>query len=155
MNSRSKVLRACPLPRCKIERNAGSCRADPTRSARWPARVNLAAFWQQIAPIVPFFSTLQTSKYFTVCYLQIAAHLDTEAGIVMLICEFLLPTDASSLALDLRRNLGDQFAFRTERWAQSTSISKLFFTDFRSFFMDTKDTDRLNLTAAPKCKLEV
>jgi hypothetical protein len=115
----------------------------------------LAAFWQQIAPIVPFFSTLQTSKYFTVCYLQIAAHLDTEAGIVMLICEFLLPTDASSLALDLRRNLGDQFAFRTERWAQSTSISKLFFTDFRSFFMDTKDTDRLNLTAAPKCKLEV
>jgi len=50
---------ACPLPRCEIERNAGSCRADPTRSARWPARVNLAAFWQQIAPIVPFLPTLQ------------------------------------------------------------------------------------------------
>ncbi len=46
---------ACPLPRCEIERNAGSCRADPTQSsARWPARVNLAAFWQQIVPIVPF-----------------------------------------------------------------------------------------------------
>ena len=69
---------ACPLPRCEIERNAGSCRADPTRSARWPARVNLAAFWQQIAPIVPFLPTLPTAKYFTVCYLQIAAHLDTE-----------------------------------------------------------------------------
>jgi len=69
---------ACPLPRCEIERNAGSCRADPTRSARWPARVNLAAFWQQIAPIVPFLPTLPTAKYCTVCYLQIAAHLDTE-----------------------------------------------------------------------------
>jgi len=69
---------ACPLPRCEIERNSGSCRADPTRSARWPARVNLAAFWQQIAPIVPFLPTLPTAKYCTVCYLQIAAHLDTE-----------------------------------------------------------------------------
>ena len=69
---------ACPLPRCEIERNAGSCRADPTRSARWPARVNLAAFWQQIAPIVPFLPTLPTAKYCPVCYLQIAAHLDTE-----------------------------------------------------------------------------
>ena len=69
---------ACPLPRCESERNAGSCRADPTRSARWPARVNLAAFWQQIAPIVPFLPTLPTAKYCTVCYLQIAAHLDTE-----------------------------------------------------------------------------
>ena len=69
---------ACPLPKCEIERNAGSCRADPTRSARWPARVNLAAFWQQIAPIVPFLPTLPTAKYCTVCYLQIAAHLDTE-----------------------------------------------------------------------------
>jgi len=61
-----------------IERNAGSCRADPTRSARWPARVNLAAFWQQIVPIVPFLPTLPTAKYCTVCYLQIAVHLDTE-----------------------------------------------------------------------------
>ena len=61
-----------------IERNAGSCRADPTRSARWPARVNLAAFWQQIVPIVPFLPTLPTAKYCTVCYLQIAAHPDTE-----------------------------------------------------------------------------
>ena len=69
---------ACPLPRCEIERNAGSCRADPTRSARWPARVNLAAFWQQIAPSVPFLPTLPTAKHCTVCYLQIAAHLDTE-----------------------------------------------------------------------------
>ena len=69
---------ACPLPRCEIERNAGSCRADPTRSARWPARVNLAAFWQQIAPIVPFLPTLPTAKCCAVCYLQIAAHLDTE-----------------------------------------------------------------------------
>ena len=69
---------ACPLPRCKIERNAEGCRADPTRSARWPARVNLAAFWQQIAPIVPFLPTLPTDKYCAVCYLQIAAHLDTE-----------------------------------------------------------------------------
>ena len=69
---------ACPLPRCEIERNFESCRAGPTRSARWPARVNLAAFWQQIAPIVPFLPTLPTAKYCTVCYLQIAAHLDTE-----------------------------------------------------------------------------
>ena len=67
-----------------IERNAGSCRADPTRSARWPARVNLAAFWQQIVPIVPFLPTLPTTKYCSVCYLQIAAHLDTEACIVVL-----------------------------------------------------------------------
>jgi hypothetical protein len=69
---------ACSLPRCEIEPNAASCRADPTRSARWPARVNLAAFWQQIVPIVPFLPTLPTAKYCTVCYLQIAAHLDTE-----------------------------------------------------------------------------
>ena len=69
---------ACPLPRCEIERNSGSCRADPTRSARWPARVNLAAFWQQIVPIVPFLPTLPTAKYCAVSYLQIAAHLDTE-----------------------------------------------------------------------------
>ena len=67
-----------PCRGAEIERNAGSCRADPTRSARWPARVNLAAFWQQIAPIVPFLPTLPTAKYCTVCYLQIAAHLDTE-----------------------------------------------------------------------------
>ena len=66
------------LARRKIERNAESCRADPTRSARRPAWVNLAAFWQQIAPIVPFLPTLPTAKYCTVCYLQIAAHLDTE-----------------------------------------------------------------------------
>jgi hypothetical protein len=70
---------ACPLPRCEIERNAGSCRADPTRSARWPARVNLAAFWQQIAPIVPFLPTLPTAKYCTVCYLQIAARKSSRA----------------------------------------------------------------------------
>jgi hypothetical protein len=38
----------------------------------------LAAFWQQIAPIVPFLPTLPTAKYCTVCCLQIAAHLDTE-----------------------------------------------------------------------------
>jgi hypothetical protein len=38
----------------------------------------LAAFWQQIAPIVPFLPTLPTDKYCAVCYLQIAAHLDTE-----------------------------------------------------------------------------
>jgi len=75
---------ACPLPRCEIERNAGSCRADLTRSACWPARVNLAAFWQQIVPIVPFLPTLPTAKYCTVCYLQIAVHLDTEACIVVL-----------------------------------------------------------------------
>ncbi len=72
------LVSACPLPRCEIERNAGSCRADPTRSARWPARVNLAAFWQQIAPIVPFLPTLPTVKCCVVCYLQIAVHLDTE-----------------------------------------------------------------------------
>jgi len=69
---------ACPLPRCKIERNAEGCRADPTRSARWPARVNLEAFWQQIAPNVPFLPTLPTVKHCAVCYLQIAVHLDTE-----------------------------------------------------------------------------
>jgi hypothetical protein len=69
---------ACPLPRCEIERNFESCRAGPTRSARWPARVNLAAFWQQIAPIVPFLPTLPTGKCCAVCYLQIAVHLDTE-----------------------------------------------------------------------------
>jgi hypothetical protein len=38
----------------------------------------LAAFWQQIVPIVPFLPTLPTAKYCTVCYLQIAVHLDTE-----------------------------------------------------------------------------
>ena len=69
---------ACPLPRCEIERNAGSCRADLTRSARWPTRVNLAAFWRQIAPIVPLLPALPTGKCFAVCYLQIAAHLETE-----------------------------------------------------------------------------
>jgi hypothetical protein len=89
---------------------------------------------------VPFLSTLPTAKQCAVCYLQIAAHLDTEAVIVVLTCEFLLPTDASSLALELRSNLGDQFAFRTERLARSTSIQSYFSTDSRSLFMDTKDT---------------
>ena len=36
--------------------------ADPTRSARWPAWVNLAANWQQIAPIVPVLPTQPTHK---------------------------------------------------------------------------------------------
>jgi hypothetical protein len=66
--------------------------------------------------------------------------LAMEAGIVVLICEFLLPADASSLALESRSTLGDQFAFRTERLARSTSIQSHFSTDSRSFFMDTKDT---------------
>jgi hypothetical protein len=66
--------------------------------------------------------------------------LATEAGIVVLICEFLLPADASSLALESRSTLGDQFAFRTERLVRSTSIQSYFSTVARSFFMDTKDT---------------
>jgi hypothetical protein len=66
--------------------------------------------------------------------------LAIEAGIVVLICEFLLPAVASSLALESRSALGDQFAFRAERLARSTSIQSHFSTDSRSFFMDTKDT---------------
>jgi hypothetical protein len=49
-----------------------------------PLGANLAAFWQQIASIVPFLPTLPTAKHRSVCYLQIAAHLDTEACIVVL-----------------------------------------------------------------------
>jgi hypothetical protein len=39
--------------------------------ARW---VNLAAFWQQIAPIVPFLPTTPTRKHHAVYNLQIHAH---------------------------------------------------------------------------------
>lgn len=66
--------------------------------------------------------------------------LATEAGIVVLICEFLLSADASSLALESRSTLGDQFAFRREHLARSISIQSNFSTDSRSFFRDTKDT---------------
>jgi hypothetical protein len=63
-----------------------------------------------------------------------------EAGIVVLISEFLLSADASSLALESRSTLGDQFAFRREHLARSISIQSNFSTDSRSFFRDTKDT---------------
>lgn len=66
--------------------------------------------------------------------------LATEAGIVVLICEFLLLTYASLLALESRSTLGDQFAFRREHLARSISIQSNFSTDSRSFFRDTKDT---------------
>ena len=36
--------------------------ADPTRSARGPLVANLAAFWQQISPIVPVLPTVPTHK---------------------------------------------------------------------------------------------
>jgi hypothetical protein len=36
--------------------------ADPTRSARGPLVANLAAFWQQISPIVPVLPTVPAHK---------------------------------------------------------------------------------------------
>ena len=48
-----------------------SSRADPTRSARWPAWVNLAAIWQQIVPIVPVLPTQPTRKCCSVYDLRI------------------------------------------------------------------------------------
>src|ERR1700677_4217696 len=38
------------------------CWADPTRSARGPLVANLAAFWQQISPIVPVLPTVPAHK---------------------------------------------------------------------------------------------
>ena len=63
------------LERKRADWNLGetdSSRADPTRSARWPARVNLAAFWQQIVPIVPVLPTQPTRKCCSVYNLRVA-----------------------------------------------------------------------------------
>ena len=55
---------ACLLPKFVAERNEvpTSCWADPTRSARGPLVANLAAFWQQISPIVPVLPTVPAHK---------------------------------------------------------------------------------------------
>src|ERR1700690_245955 len=53
---------ACLMPKVNAERIIKNCWADPTRSARGPLVANLAAFWQQISPIVPVLPTVPTHK---------------------------------------------------------------------------------------------
>jgi hypothetical protein len=56
----------------------GKIRADPTRSARWPAAKKFVAFLSQIAPVEPFLPVMPANKYFAVYNLRFPSHLDTE-----------------------------------------------------------------------------
>ena len=54
--------------------------ADPTRSARGPLVANLAAFWQQISPIVPVLPTVPARKPCAVYNLAFEAFHGMEAS---------------------------------------------------------------------------
>ena len=67
----------CTLERSEVPRR---CWTDPTRSARGPLVANLAAFWQQISPIVPVLPTVPAHKSCAVYNLAFEAFHGMEAS---------------------------------------------------------------------------